>query len=55
MMELSSIDLKGKEIILVQTHTGWQGHCFEDMENCVMEARLYQKKKYNLTLREEQK
>lgn len=29
---LSEINLKGKEVILVQTHAGWPGHCLEDME-----------------------
>ena len=41
---LSTIDLKGKEVILVQTHAGWQGHCLEDMEKLCNGSNIISKK-----------
>lgn len=41
---LSTIDLKGKEVILVQTHAGWQGHCLEDMEKLCNGSKIISKK-----------
>lgn len=32
---LTNNDFSGKEIVLFQTHGGWQGHVMEDMENLV--------------------
>lgn len=37
---LSNINLEGKEVVLVQTHAGWQGHCLEDMEKLCKGARI---------------
>lgn len=41
---LSNINLEGKEVILVQTHAGWQGHCLEDMEKLCKGANIISKK-----------
>lgn len=41
---LSDINLEGKEVILIQTHTGWQGHCLEDMKKLCKGARILSKK-----------
>lgn len=32
---LSKNNLDGKEVVLFQTHGGWQGHVFEDMESMI--------------------
>lgn len=41
---LTKIDLKGKEVILVQTHAGWEGHCLEDMEKLCKGSNIIAKK-----------
>lgn len=41
---LNSINLKGKEVILVQTHAGWAGHTLNDMENMCKGAKIISKK-----------
>ena len=41
---LSNINLEGKEVVLVQTHAGWQGHCLEDMEKLCNGAKIISKK-----------
>ena len=41
---LSNINLEGKDVILVQTHAGWQGHCLEDMEKLCKGAKIVSKK-----------
>ena len=41
---LSNINLEGKEVILVQTHAGWQGHCLEDTEKLCKGANIISKK-----------
>lgn len=41
---LSNINLDGKEVVLVQTHAGWQGHCLEDMEKLCKGAKIISKK-----------
>lgn len=41
---LSSINLKGKEVVLVQTHVGWVGHCLEDMEKLCDGSNIISKK-----------
>lgn len=41
---LSNIKLDGKDVVLVQTHAGWQGHCLEDMEKLCLGANIISKK-----------
>jgi len=41
---LSQIDLSGKDVVLVQTHAGWPGHCLKDMESMLKEANIVSKK-----------
>lgn len=41
---LSEINLKGKEVILVQTHAGWPCHCLEDMEKLCSGGKVISKK-----------
>lgn len=41
---LDEIDLSGKEVILVQTHGGWPGHCLKDMEKLCNGANIISKK-----------
>ena len=41
---LSEIDLNGKDVILVQTHAGWEGHCLEDMEKLCKGSKIISKK-----------
>lgn len=41
---LDEIDLSEKEVILVQTHAGWPGHCIEDMEKLCKGAKIISKK-----------
>ena len=37
---LDNIDLKGKNVILVQTHAGWPGSCIEDMQKLCKGANI---------------
>ena len=41
---LTNINLEGKDVVLVQTHAGWQGHCLEDMEKLCKGANIISKK-----------
>ena len=41
---LSKISLKGKKVILVQTHAGWPGHCLADMEKLCQDSQIISKK-----------
>ena len=35
---LTSTDLSGKNVVLLQTHGGWQGHAFKDMKALIKET-----------------
>lgn len=37
---LSNVDLKGKDVIFVQTHGGWPGHCIDDMKKLCKGANI---------------
>lgn len=41
---LSNINLEGKDVVLVQTHAGWPGHCLADMEKACKGANVISKK-----------
>ncbi len=41
---LTNINLKGKDVVLVQTHAGWPGHCLEDMEKLCKGSNIISKK-----------
>lgn len=38
------INLKGKDVALVQTHAGWPGHALNDMEKLCKDANVISKK-----------
>ena len=41
---LDKINLKGKDVVLVQTHAGWPGHTLDDMEKECKGANIISKK-----------
>ena len=41
---LKKINLNNKDVILVQTHAGWPGHCLDDMEKLCNGSNIISKK-----------
>lgn len=37
---LTQTDLSGKDVIFVQTHGGWPGHCIKDMSNLCKDSNI---------------